>query len=128
MPGTPRCPSAVCLSPERGDVPFVPQGRLQMPKSLNDESFKCNLCLRYGSLVQSSVDSYFQSAIELAKTMDRASFLGRCLNVHVTPKSHILKTDNVQNTWDVELILRRYAERVVKADLDFQRLRKNQVS
>ncbi|XP_018494003.1 uncharacterized protein LOC108863847 [Galendromus occidentalis] len=103
------------------------QARRPLPTSLDDEDFAKRLRSSYGAAALGAAKKYHEFGIQLARYLDRVAFLSRCLNVRLIPETHKLKNENVQNTAKVTTILMKHSKKLMKADLDHNRLRKEQV-
>ncbi|XP_022672220.1 uncharacterized protein LOC111260388 [Varroa jacobsoni] len=97
------------------------------PSSLDDEAFAKRLRSSYGAAALGAARRYHDFGIQLAEYLDKVAFLSRCINVRLIPKNYKLQNDQVQNTAKVTTVLMKYSKKLMKVDLDHNRLRKEQV-
>ncbi|XP_077557124.1 uncharacterized protein LOC144171941 [Haemaphysalis longicornis] len=95
---------------------------------LNLSSLKGDLRLTYGGRAAGLVDRYFRSMLDLAVFSSNATFLVRCRALGVVPREYRVDCRDIKYTHHVVRILDECSFRLMLADLDYNRLRRAQVS
>uniref|UniRef100_G3MMN1 Uncharacterized protein n=1 Tax=Amblyomma maculatum TaxID=34609 RepID=G3MMN1_AMBMU len=91
-------------------------------------SLKRHLRKTYGRRPMELVNRYFRSMFDLASYANNAAFLMRCRAMRVVPRVYRVDCRDIKNTRHVVRILDECSYRLMLADLDYNRLRKVQVS
>lgn len=95
---------------------------------VSPSSLKRHLRKTYGRRPMELVNRYFRSMFDLAAYANNAAFLMRCRAMRVVPKAYRVDCQEIKNTRHVVRILDECSYRLMLADLDYNRLRKVQVS
>ncbi|KAH9360555.1 uncharacterized protein LOC144167232 [Haemaphysalis longicornis] len=74
------------------------------------------------------VNIYCRSMWDLATHANNAAFLIRCRAIRIVPRPYRVECDAIKNTRHVDRILDECSYRLMLADLDYNRLRKVQLS
>lgn len=91
-------------------------------------SLKRHLRKTYGRRPMELVNRYFRSMFDLASYANNSAFLMRCRAMRVVPRVYRVECRDIKNTRHVLRILDECSYRLMLADLDYNRLRKVQVS
>ncbi|KAK8768410.1 uncharacterized protein LOC144135124 [Amblyomma americanum] len=97
-------------------------------KQQSPSSLKRHLRKTYGRRPMELVSRYFRSMFDLALYANNAAFLMRCRAMRVVPRTYRVECRDINNTRHVVRILDECSYRLMLADLDYNRLRKVQVS
>uniref|UniRef100_A0A1E1WZW5 Putative reverse transcriptase n=1 Tax=Amblyomma aureolatum TaxID=187763 RepID=A0A1E1WZW5_9ACAR len=97
-------------------------------KQQSPSSLKRHLRKTYGRRPMELVNRYFRSMFDLASYANNAAFLMRCRAMRVVPRVYRVECRDIKNTRHVVRILDECSYRLMLADLDYNRLRKVQVS
>lgn len=108
---------------EMSDTSSAKQQSHSSPSSL-----KRHLRKTYGRRPMELVNRYFRSMFDLASFANNAAFLMRCRAMRVVPRAYRVECRDIKNTRHVVRILDECSYRLMLADLDYNRLRKVQVS
>ncbi|XP_064469402.1 uncharacterized protein LOC135384110 [Ornithodoros turicata] len=97
-------------------------------KHVSPSSLKRHLRKTYGRRPMELVNRYFRSMFDLAAYANNSAFLMRCRAMRVVPKVYRVDCRDIKNTRHVIRILDECSYRLMLADLDYNRLRKVQVT
>lgn len=100
----------------------------QQQSHSSPSSLKRHLRKTYGRRPMEMVNRYFRSMFDLASYANNAAFLMRCRAMRVVPRVYRVDCRDIKNTRHVVRILDECSYRLMLADLDYNRLRKVQVS
>lgn len=95
---------------------------------VSPSSLKRHLRKTYGRRPMELVNRYFRSMFDLAAYANNAAFLMRCRAMRIVPKAYRVDCGEIKNTRHVVRILDECSYRLMLADLDYNRLRKVQVT
>ncbi|XP_077557123.1 uncharacterized protein LOC144171925 [Haemaphysalis longicornis] len=95
---------------------------------MSPSSLKRRLRTTYGRRTMVLVDRYFRSMSDLATYTSNAAFLVRCRAMGVVPREYRVECRDIKYTRHVVRILDECSYRLMLAHLDYNRLRKAQVS
>lgn len=97
-------------------------------QQVSPSSLKRRLRKTYGRRPMELVNRYFRSMFDLAEYANNAAFLMRCRAMRIVPKAYRVDCREIKNTRHVVRILDECSYRLMLADLDYNRLRKVQVT
>ncbi|XP_077562797.1 uncharacterized protein LOC144178663 [Haemaphysalis longicornis] len=100
----------------------------KQPPHVSPSSLKRHLRKTYGRRPMELVNRYFRSMFDLASYANNAAFLMRCRAMRIVPRAYRVDCRDIKNTRHVVRILDECSYRLMLADLDYNRLRKVQVS
>ncbi|XP_075748063.1 uncharacterized protein LOC142813982 [Rhipicephalus microplus] len=100
----------------------------QQQPHASPSSLKRHLRKTYGRRPMEMVNRYFRSMFDLASYANNAAFLMRCRAMRVVPRAYRVECRGIKNTRHVMRVLDECSYRLMLADLDYNRLRKVQVS
>ncbi|EEC00726.1 reverse transcriptase, putative [Ixodes scapularis] len=95
---------------------------------VSPSSLKRYLRKTYGRRPMELVNRYFRSMFDLASYANNAAFLMRCRAMRVVPRAYRVDCREIKNSRHVVRILDECSYRLMLADLDYNRLRKVQVT
>lgn len=95
---------------------------------LTPSSLKRHLRKAYGRRPMELVSRYFRAIFDLSAYANKAAFLARCRAMRVVPADYRVECPDIKNTRHVIRILDKCSYKLMLADLDYNRMRKVQVS
>ncbi|XP_050051664.1 uncharacterized protein [Dermacentor andersoni] len=97
-------------------------------QQLSPSSLKRHLRKAYGRRPMELVSRYFRAIFDLAAYANKAAFLARCRATRVVPPDYRVECRDIKNTRHIVRILDKCSYKLMLADLDYNRMRKVQVS
>ncbi|KAH6948804.1 hypothetical protein HPB50_026387 [Hyalomma asiaticum] len=82
----------------------------------------------YGRRPVEIVICYFRGVLDFSAYANKAAFLGRCRSKRVVPVQYRVECPDIKNTHNIVRILDICSYKLMVADLDYNRIRKGQVS
>ncbi|KAH6948801.1 hypothetical protein HPB50_026384 [Hyalomma asiaticum] len=111
------------LKADRSDSSSVDSFEPLMPSSL-----KSQILRDYGRRPVKLVTRYFRGVLDFSAHANKAVFLDRCRSKTVVPAEYRVECPAIKNTSNVVRILDMCSYKLMLADLDYNRIRKAQVS
>ncbi|KAH7977369.1 hypothetical protein HPB49_001095 [Dermacentor silvarum] len=97
-------------------------------QALSPTSLKRHLRKAYGRRPMELVSRYFRAIFDLAAFANKAAFLARCRATRVVPPDYRVECREIKNTRHIVRILDKCSYKLMLADLEYNRMRKVQVS
>ncbi|KAH7946407.1 hypothetical protein HPB49_024547 [Dermacentor silvarum] len=113
---------------DKTEMSETSSAKQQQQSHSSPSSLKRHLRKTYGRRPMELVNRYFRSMFDLASYANNAAFLMRCRAMRVVPRVYRVECRDIKNTRHVVRILDECSYRLMLADLDYNRLRKVQVS
>ncbi|XP_077504900.1 uncharacterized protein LOC144114804 [Amblyomma americanum] len=105
-----------------------PDQELELPMPSSPTSLKRHLRKAYGRRPMELVSRYFRSLHDLATFANNETFLSRCRDLQMVPPAYRVECRGIKNTQHVIRILDKCSYRLMLADLEYNKVRKVQVS
>ncbi|KAL1424745.1 hypothetical protein MTO96_019890 [Rhipicephalus appendiculatus] len=104
------------------------ESSVESHQPLTPSSLKRHLRKTYGRRPMELVSRYFRAIFDLSAYANKAAFLARCRAMRVVPTDYRVDCPDIKNTRNVVRILDKCSYKLMLADLDYNRMRKVQVS